>query len=86
MEKFDFNIFIVFPEHNNSVIVELSSYVKSELYNIKREKSVVLLPFEYGYAMVEGLIFQKKINTFRYNNEVEIKQYCYTFLKTNLKI
>ena len=84
MLETDFNIFILFYNKNDSVIVELSSLVDSENFEEKYEKTLVNLPFDYDYTIVKGLISEYKLNIFRYNNEFELEQFCFSFIKRNL--
>ncbi len=85
MKKSDFNIFILFPEKNDSTIVELTKFVGFSEYDKKREKTLLLLPNDYDASMVIDLIGQKTINCHRYiDNIAEIQQRCLVFIKTNL--
>lgn len=79
----DFNIFIFFPNENDSTLVELTSLVKSSRFSDKKNKTLVILPKNYNASMLIGLIGQNKINIFRYSNEYMIFQYCYVFIKRN---
>jgi hypothetical protein len=84
MHDSDFNIFILFPKENNSVIVELTSFVKSKDFEKKQDRFLLCLPYDYNASMVIDLIGQKKLNVFYYNEAVEIQQKCFVFIKSNL--
>ncbi len=81
MLKADFNIIIIFPNENDSTLVELTSFVKSPHFSDKNNKTLLILPKEYNASMLIGLIGQNRLNVFRYSNEHMIYQYCYVFIK-----
>ncbi|MHA1291911.1 MAG: hypothetical protein ACTSQJ_04485 [Promethearchaeota archaeon] len=85
MKYSDFNIFVLFPNKNNSVIGELTWLIRAEFYENKQKKVLVLMPFDYNYTIVLDIIEKnKKVNCFRYSNEIELQQKCFVFIKTNL--
>jgi hypothetical protein len=99
MLRFDFNIFILFSNRNRknerileiynreneSTIIELSSLVNSEIFEEKTKRTLVFLPKGYNPTMVEGFISQKKLNIFEYENEYEIFQKTFVFIKQNIR-
>jgi len=97
MVKFDFNIFILFSNRNRknerfletynreneSTIIELSSLVNSEVFEEKTKRTLVFLPKGYNPTMVKGFISQKKLNIFEYENEHQIFQKTFVFVRQN---
>jgi len=84
MKNSDFNIFVLFPNENDSVIGEFTWLVRSEFYEEKQEKVLLLMPFDYDHSVVLDIIEHKRVNSYRYNNEIDMQQKCIVFIKTNL--
>lgn len=85
MKKSDFCIFIFFEnEKNDSVIVELASLIQSSAIR-SDNKVLVILPRYYFSSMLTGLITNKKLNIFRYDDFIDIFQFCFSYLKRNSK-
>jgi hypothetical protein len=84
MLDFDFNIFIIFPNKNNSVIAELTSFTKSKEFKEKSNRVIVYHPHDYYYTIVKGLIIKNKLVTFAYLYYEQIYQHCFYFIKRNL--
>lgn len=84
MKNSDFNIFLLFPEKNNSVVAELSSLIHSEYYEKKFNKIIVYIPYDYNYTVSKGLISENKLNVYTYNDENEIYQHCVNFINRNM--
>jgi len=80
MEEFDYNIFILFDSKNDSVIAELTTFVKSKSFNEKRDKSIILLPKNYNFTIVLGLLDQNEVRVYRYFEITEIFDYCKKFI------
>ena len=83
-KEFDFNIFVLSPERNDSVVEELTSLVKSEYFKAKSSRTIVYLPYSYNYTMVKGLISTFKLNVFEYQNIHQMYLHCHIFIKRNL--
>lgn len=84
MRNSDFNIFVLFLEKNNSVIAELSSLIHSQYFEEKSNKLIVYIPYNYNYTVSRGLISEKKLNVYIYNDENEIYQHCLVFIHRNI--
>lgn len=84
MKNSDFNIFLLFPDENDSVIGEFTWLVRSAFYEEKQEKVLLLMPFDYDHTVVVDIIEHKKVNCYRYNSEIDMQQKCIVFIKTNL--
>jgi len=84
MEKSDFNVFVLFPKKNDSVIAELMLLIHKEYYREKKGGVILFTPSDYSHIIVEGLIIRDGINHFSYSNDIEMKQKCLVFIKTNL--
>ncbi len=81
MKESDFCIFIFFEnEKNDSVIVELASLIHSSAIRTEN-KILILLPRHYHSSMLIGLISNKRLNSFRYDDYFDIFQYCFNYLK-----
>ncbi len=86
MHTVDFNLFILFPNNNNSTLIELTSLIKSLEFPVLREKTLVIINRNYNVSMLKGLLEKDKVYTFFYDNEVEICQKSYVFIKQNIFI
>ena len=84
MENSDFNIVVLFPEKNDSVVAELSSLIHSDYFEEKSNKLMVYIPYNYNYTVSRGLISEKKLNVYIYNDENEIYQHCLIFIHRNI--
>ncbi len=83
MKISDFCVFVFFEnEKNDSVIVELTSLIHSSAIRVD-EKILVILPRNYHSSMLTGLISNKKLNIFRYDDVFDIFPYCFSYLKRN---
>ena len=82
MNKADFLLFVFFEDYNESVIVELTSVLKTK--NFKDNQTVALIPNNYNISMLEGLISQQKLNVFRYYSFSEILEYSKNFILRNI--
>ena len=83
MKDSDFCIFIFFGnKKNDSVIVELASLINSSETRTE-SKILILLPRLYHSSMLMGLISNKRLNSFRYDDCIDIFQYCFNYLKRN---
>ncbi|MHA1650141.1 MAG: hypothetical protein ACTSYB_08100 [Candidatus Helarchaeota archaeon] len=83
MQKFDFNIFILFEESNNSTITELGTFIHKNYFKEKKETTLVVLPRNYNISMVVGLLFHERIKIFRYDCDFDIYEYCTRFIIQN---
>ena len=82
MEESTYCIFVLFNKHNESVMVELTTLLKSPYYLKKQEKIIILFPSEIEiYSMLSGLTDQQEIKIFQYNDITEINSYCLRFIK-----
>ena len=84
MKNSDFNIFVLFPEKNNSIIAELSSLIHSKYFEEKSNKLIVYIPYNYNYTVSRGLMSEKRLNVYIYNDENEIYQHCLIFIHRNI--
>ena len=85
MKISDFCVFVFFEnEKNDSVIVELASLI--HLSAIRADNKVlVIFPRNYHSSMLTGLIANKKLNIFKYDDFIDIFQFCFSYLKRNSK-
>jgi hypothetical protein len=67
MDKYDYYLFILFESKNDSVIAELTTFIKSRVYNKKKGQTIVLIPYEYDFTMVIGLFDKMKLKFFGIN-------------------
>ena len=82
LEESTYCIFILFNKHNESVMIELTTFLKSTYYLKNQGKNILLLPSELEiYSMLSGLTDQQEIKIFRYFDISEINSYCLRFIK-----
>lgn len=84
MHEVDYNLFIFFPNDNNSTLIELTSLIKSLEFPTLRERTLVIINRNYNVSMLKGLLEKDKVYTFFYDNEIEICQKSYVFIKQNI--
>ncbi len=84
MHEVDYNLFIFFPNDNNSTLIELTSLIKSLEFSTLRERTLVIINRNYNVSMLKGLLKKDKVYTFFYDNEIEICQKSYVFIKQNI--
>lgn len=84
MDNSDFNIFILFPEKNDSVVTELTSLIHSNNFEEKSDKIIVYIPYDYNYTISMGIMSENRLNIYVYNDESEIYQHCLTFIYRNI--
>lgn len=80
----DFNIFVLF-DLNDSVIGELMTHIYSDKFKEKSNNTIIYLPHGYSPTYIVGKLEEKELNTFVYNNEIQIQKDCFVFIKTRLK-
>ena len=83
MLNFDYNIFILFEENNDSVLIEFATFLKSPKYSLKKDRCIVIFPNNYNISMLLGIIEQQEVKTFRYRDRFEILEYCKRFILLN---
>ena len=83
MKDYDFCIFVFFSNGNDSVALELTSFVLSDLFEKKSSRIMVYLPYGYDYSMVKDFISEFNLNVFEYQNEFQIVSHCFNFIKRN---
>ena len=83
MLNFDYNIFILFENNNDSVLIELATFLKSPKYSVKKDKCIVIFPNNYNISMLLGILEQQEVKIFRYCDRFEILEYCKRFILLN---
>jgi hypothetical protein len=79
----DFNIFVLF-DLNDSVIGELMTHINSDKFKKKPNHTIIYLPHGYSPTYIVGKLEEKELNTFEYDNEIQLQKDCYVFIKTRL--
>jgi len=79
----DYNLFIFSLSHNQSLIVELTTFLKSPQFVEKKDRAVVLIPQNFNISMLQGLLEQQELNVFSYFDICEIVEYCRRFILLN---
>jgi hypothetical protein len=80
LESSDFCFFIFFQDHNESLKIELTTFLKSSYFPDKNH--LILLPRELEIeSMLNGLFDQQEVNIFRYDGISEIAEKCLKFVR-----
>ena len=83
LESSDYCFFIFFKNHNQSLLVELVTYLKSDYFLNRKRKFLVIVPqppdFEIE-TILDGLFYQQEVEIFRYNDFSEIKNKCLNYV------
>ena len=85
MENSDFNVFYLFDNSNDSVIVELTKLISDKNFRDREYRIYILAPFNYNYTMVDGMISDSKIICFNYQDESQVYQATLNFIRRNIR-
>ena len=83
LESSDYCFFIFFKNHNQSLLVELVTYLKSDFFLNQKRKFLVIVPQPPDFdikTILDGLFYQQEVEIFQYNDFSEINKKCLNYI------